>query len=85
MKYDLPTSSELAAHGAHDHEAALNYALSLPGVATAVVGMYTEAELIQNLEWARSHTPLSAEAEAGLEDLGREIAADWGAHYGPVK
>ena len=85
MKYDRPTPSALAAHGAHDHEAALNYALGLPGVATAVVGVYTGAELIQNLEWARNHTPLFAEAEAGLEKLGREIAADWGAHYGSVR
>jgi aryl-alcohol dehydrogenase-like predicted oxidoreductase len=63
---------------------ALRYALSLPNVATAVIGMATKEELRQNLAWARSFQPLTAEERAKLEKLGREMATGWGAHFGPV-
>jgi predicted aldo/keto reductase-like oxidoreductase len=63
---------------------ALRYALSLPNVATAVIGMATKEELQQNLKWARAFQPLTAEERAKLEKLGREMAAGWGAHFGPI-
>ncbi|MCY3871747.1 MAG: aldo/keto reductase [Gemmatimonadetes bacterium] len=85
MTYQTPRTSALAAHGSHDHELALRYALGLPGVCTAVIGMFSEAELVQNLEWARRFTPLNAADGIALEALGREIAADWGPHYGAVE
>ena len=47
--------------------------------------MFSEAELVQNLEWARRFTPLNAVDGIALETLGREIAADWGPHYGAVE
>jgi predicted aldo/keto reductase-like oxidoreductase len=84
MKYDRPTHSELSEHGPHDHRSALRYALDLPGVATAVVGMFSETELMQNIEWAQNHSPLATDEAAGLEKLGKEIAADWGPHFGSV-
>ena len=85
MNYDKPALSALAAHGPHDHEAALRYALGLPGVGTAVVGVFSEAELVQNVEWARRLTPLDAADSLAAESVGRQVAADWGPHYGAVE
>ena len=63
---------------------ALRYALSLPNVATAVVGMATKSELRQNLAWAKEFKPLTAEERAELEQVGRTLARQWGAHFGVV-
>ena len=85
MKYQEPVHSALADEGMHDHERAMRYALSLPGVTVAVIGMFSEAELLQNIEWARNYTPLTTDEEARLMGSGKEIAAELGAHYGPVR
>lgn len=63
---------------------AFRYALSIEGVASAVIGMYTPEEVRQNAAWARSFKPLSAEETARLERLGLEMSKTWGAHFGPV-
>ncbi|MDA0747809.1 MAG: aldo/keto reductase [bacterium] len=85
MKYDKPTHSALAEHGHQDLRAAFRYALGLEGVAIAVVGMYSEAELVQNIEWARNYEPLDGKQAEILAGQGRTIAADWGEHFGAVK
>ena len=85
MNYDKPALSALAAHGPHDHEAALRYALGLPGVGTAVVGVFSESELVQNVEWARRIRPLDGVDSLAAERVGRKVAADWGPHYGAVE
>lgn len=66
------------------HDRALRYALSLPGVALAVVGMATEEELEQNVARARAFRPLSAAERAAMQEPGRRLARRWGAHYGPA-
>lgn len=63
---------------------AFRYALSLPRVATAVVGMASREELLQNLAWAKAFQPLSETERAALVEPGRRIASRWGAHFGPV-
>lgn len=63
---------------------AFRYALSLPNVATAVIGMATKAELQQNLEWARAFKPLTDEERTELIQIGRKLASQWGAHFGAV-
>jgi len=85
MKYEKPVPSALAVNGPHDHETALRYALGLPGVATAVIGVFNEAELRQNIAWAKNYTPLSSSESSILEQTGQDIAADWGPHYGSVE
>ena len=85
MKYDKPVCSHLRSHGDHDHQLALRYGLGLTGVATAVIGVYNERELRQSLEWARSFTPLTPSEQAQLHQLGRQLASDWGAHFGPAE
>jgi len=85
MNYDKPAPSALAAHGPYDHEAALRYALGLPGVSTAVVGVFSEPELEQNVEWTRRFSPLDGADSLTAEHVGRQVAADWGPHYGAVE
>ena len=90
MKYETgPTESKrksaLASHGPHDHQKALRYALGLPGVALAVIGMYNEGELEENLSWVKDYTPLKVPDLPALDRAGRRIAEAWGPHYGPVK
>jgi hypothetical protein len=83
MKYEKPERSALEVHGYEDHRTALNYALGLPGVASAVVGMFNESELRQNLDWAKHHVPVQDTPE--LQKLGREVASKLGDHFGPVE
>ena len=85
MEYHKPQSSELTNSGFDDHERALRYALGLPGVSLAVVGVYNEEELVQNIEWVRRYTPLDAGEQQALLALGRNIARQWGEHYGAVE
>ena len=90
MNYETgPTESKrksaLAAHGPHDHQKALRYALGLPGIALAVIGMYNEEELAENLSWVKDYSPLNPLDLPALDRDGRKIAEAWGPHYGPVK
>ena len=85
MEYHKPQSSELTNSGFDDHERALRYALGLPGVNLAVVGVYNEEELVQNIEWVRRYTPLDAGEQQTLLALGRNLARQWGPHYGSVE
>lgn len=82
MNYEKNRDSAL---GSRKHWPAFRYALSLPGSSTAVIGMYTEAEIDQNIAWARQWTALTAEDSERLDVEGRELAAEWGAHFGDVE
>ena len=82
MSYETPRPSAL---GPHDHQQALRYALSLPGVATAVIGIFNAGELLQNVQWAKDYTPLESAEKRDLDLLGRQLSSAWGPHYGPVR
>ncbi|MFH1567531.1 MAG: aldo/keto reductase [Gemmatimonadota bacterium] len=89
MKYETAPGegsrrSAMEAAGFSDGELALRYALGLPGVALAVVGMYSPAELERNVAWARRFRPLGPPEAAVLEDEGRRLAGLWGPHFGEV-
>jgi aryl-alcohol dehydrogenase-like predicted oxidoreductase len=64
--------------------AALRYALNLPNMSLAVVGIHNEAQLKQNLEWIRDLAEPDPAERAKLEEQGRALAAEWGTLYGPV-
>lgn len=81
MDYENQRDSHL---GRRDHAPALRYALGLPGVATAVVGMFTLDELDLNLRWACEWQPLDEREASLLETEGRHIAREWGPHFGDV-
>lgn len=67
------------------HHTAFRYALGLPAVATAVIGMYTVEEIERNIQWAQSWEPLTGEETERLTETGRELAGEWGAHFGDVE
>jgi hypothetical protein len=96
MTYDAPTHSALAEATAADdraagrfeidfHNLALRYALTLPGVTGAVVGVFNEEELDAAVSCAADLRPLSPRELSVLDDHGRRIAAQWGEHFGPVR
>lgn len=84
QKYEIPTTS-LMSKTQQNHESALHYALNLPGVSTAVVGMYTEQEVLENAAYARSFSPVPPEQMIALETAGESLASGWKAHFGPVQ
>lgn len=63
---------------------AFRYALSLPGVASAAIGMATRTELRQNVRRAASFVPLSQQETRRLSEVGKELAGRWGSHLGAV-
>jgi predicted aldo/keto reductase-like oxidoreductase len=69
---------------AEHHDMAFRYALSQPGVACAVIGMATRDELLQNVERAKRFKPLTETEMAQILATGKQLAANWGAHYGAV-
>jgi aryl-alcohol dehydrogenase-like predicted oxidoreductase len=83
MKYEKPERSAFAVHGFEDHRTALNYSLGLEGVACAVVGVFSESEMLQNLDWAKTHIPVRD--TRALQSQGREVASKLGEHFGPVE
>lgn len=84
MKYEDVTPSMLGIARPDRLEMALRYALGLKGVGTAVVGMFSVAELEQNIAWAQNYAPLSGEALDALNDEGQILAKEWGEHFGPL-
>jgi predicted aldo/keto reductase-like oxidoreductase len=63
---------------------ALRYALGLPGVASANLGIHTVEQIRHNVKLVKDFAPLSDEEQAELLGLGKQLAADWGEHFGPV-
>ncbi|MCA9264973.1 MAG: aldo/keto reductase [Planctomycetales bacterium] len=65
-------------------ELAVRYAMGLPGVATLVIGPHTLDQLRANVRMVKNYQPLTDEQQAELQTVGRQLAAQWGEHYGPV-
>lgn len=61
-------------------QASLRFALGVEGVSVAVVGMRTQKELEQNVEWAKEFKPLTAEESKELKKKTVELAKQWGPH-----
>ncbi len=65
-------------------ELALRYALGLPNLSVAVVGMATREELLQNLAVVKNYQPLAPDELAALDRRGRLLAKEWQEHFGPA-
>ncbi len=61
-------------------EASFRFAQSVPGVALTVIGMGTQEELEQNVAWARTFKPLTADEANELKRKTVALARKWGAH-----
>ena len=75
----------MEAAGNSEYELALRYALGLDGVAIAVIGMYKETELMQNIEWVRRYQPLSQAQLDESVSAGHILSDMWSTHFGPVE
>lgn len=82
MKYAKPGPPQIDAEYV---PAALRYALSLPGVATANLGIHSVEEIRHNVRMVKDFQPLSKDELARLLKQGEKLAADWGEHFGPVE
>ncbi len=60
--------------------ASFRFAQSVPGVTLTVIGMGNEKELEQNVEWAKTFKPLTAEEATELKKKTVAVAKQWGAH-----
>ena len=79
-RYDGSTPGTLAEH----HEHAIRYALGLPDVACAVIGLSNVDEVRKAVEVAKNFRPLSASEQSALLQIGVELAQKRGLYYGPV-
>lgn len=65
-------------------EKAVRYALSTPGVTTANLGAHNKEQVRKNVEMVKKFKPLSSDEQTELAKLGKELAQQWGEHFGPV-
>jgi uncharacterized protein len=61
---------------------AIDYALSIPGLSTCVVGMKSLEELRLTIQAVRNHKPLEGARRDEVFALGATMAKEWGAHFG---
>jgi uncharacterized protein len=61
-------------------QSSFRFAQSVPGVALAVIGMGSQKELEQNVEWAKSYKTMTPPEAEELKKKSVELAKQWGAH-----
>ena len=61
-------------------QASFRFAQSVPGVVLTVIGMSSIKELEQNVEWARTFKPMTADEANELRKQTVALAKEWGAH-----
>lgn len=76
--YGSPNPGKLASYA----DLAIRYALDLPDVACAVVGVFTVDELKRNAAIAKSRRALTKFELRKIAEVGRELSQKWGAHFG---
>jgi len=70
--------------GSDNAALAIRYALSLPGVASANLGVHNADQVRQNVEIVKQFKPLSEDEQKAVAALGKKLASKWGEHFGPV-
>jgi len=83
VSWDYSTRSQRALLTGNDYQPAIHYALDVTGVSTAVIGCKTVKEVQSAMETARSYRPINGKRYTALMERGRELAAQWGEHFGP--
>jgi predicted aldo/keto reductase-like oxidoreductase len=66
------------------YEPAVRYALSIPGLSVAIMGMGAVSEVKKAVATVRSYKPFSAEELSALTTKGKMMARAWGPLRGPV-
>jgi uncharacterized protein len=65
-------------------ETAIRFGLGTPGVATLNLGVHNREQLRQNVAMVKRFEPLTGDQQDRLRALGKDLAQEWGAHFGPV-
>ena len=65
-------------------ETAIRYSLGVPGVATLNLGVHNREQLRQNVQMVKRYQPLSDADQERLRALGKQLAQQWGPHFGPI-
>jgi aryl-alcohol dehydrogenase-like predicted oxidoreductase len=65
-------------------ELAIRHTMAIEGVATLNIGAHNVEQVRKDIEMVKRCRPLSEEEQQKLATLGKELAAQWGEHLGPV-
>jgi predicted aldo/keto reductase-like oxidoreductase len=63
---------------------AVRYSLAVPGVATLNLGVHNCEQLRKNVQMVKRYQPLTEDEQERLRTLGKQLAQQWGPHFGPV-
>ena len=63
---------------------AVRHTLGVEGVATLNIGAHNVEQVRKNVEMVKRYRPLSDDETQKLASLGKELAAKWGTHLGPL-
>ena len=66
------------------YETAIRYALGIPNLSVAIMGMRRMSDLEKALKTVRSYRPFGAEEITTIQGKGRQMARVWGPLRGPV-
>jgi predicted aldo/keto reductase-like oxidoreductase len=65
-------------------ETAIRFALGTPGVATLNLGVHNRQQLRENVAMVKRYQPLTDDQQEQLRTLGKDLARQWGPHFGPT-
>ena len=82
MQYDKPMPALLPEK---HYTYAIRYSLGLQGIATAVIGLKNEDEIHKAVDTVKSYKPLSDVEKTKIEEAGKNLAKQWGEHFGPIR
>jgi hypothetical protein len=80
-----PVDGQVPGTLAQYYESAIRYTLGLSGLACAVIGMRSEAEVRRAVALVSAHKPLSAAEKTALLAEGKKLAQARGLFYGPAE
>ncbi|MFH1743955.1 MAG: aldo/keto reductase [bacterium] len=64
------------------YDAAIRYAMEIPGISTLNIGVRNVAELERAAQAVRTYVPLTKSERIELSNLGKQLAESWGPIYG---
>ena len=80
MDYDSPIPQVDVEH----LELAIRYSAAVPGVNTLNLGVYDKDQLRKDVQLVKNCQPLEPQQQTMLAKLGRDLASQWGPHFGPA-
>jgi hypothetical protein len=82
MQYDKPMPALLPEE---HYTYAMRYSLGLQGIATVVIGLKNEDEIHKAVNTVKGYKPLSDAERIKIDEVGKDLAKQWGEHFGPIR